>query len=334
MSVTIEARRPPASYASTANGPGGAPLSACRSWTNRCRTGSSVEGHVRTRADREHVDRGRGERQAVVGLDPRGTDDDRRQTVGRETGGRSPHPALPRSTRGPGSPCPAGQDLRVARRSGELLRRREQGPARREAVSGQADRRALRSDVGGGQEQDRLPCPIGRRTRATGRPPRAGGPHAHDSVTTGSPWAARRSIAPLGRRGPRGDRPRRRRRGPRPGLQRGRHVPRIETEVHRLDLDRPGPMRGELQPGEGRRGHELGIRRRSVEEERDGGDVGLRRGASSIRTGRDGEGEEDHQARADAPIRSAPAARYARPARPGWRNRQTRGSQKPVGFGP
>ena len=88
------------------------------------------------------------ERQTVVGLEPRGTDDDRRETVrARPEDDRrcSPGPREDRTAR------VRRLDLRLARSSGELLRRREQGPARRQAVSGQADRRAFRGDVGGGR---------------------------------------------------------------------------------------------------------------------------------------------------------------------------------------
>ena len=290
------------------------------------------QGHVRARADREHVDRGRGERQALVGLDPRCPHDDRRRAVGArlEDGlgaRRSPGPREDRAVR------VRRPDLGVARRSGELLRRREQGPARRQAVSGQADRRALRGDVGGGQEQDRLPCRIDDQ-----REPQAvscgGGTPRRRQRDHGQPVRGQELDRAVRRRGPGGDD-----RGDDAAvldqvLQRGGHVRGGEAEIEGLDLDRAGPMRGELQPRERGGGHELRIRRGSVEQEGDGGEIGHRRGTGAVRTRGEGEREQRHQAGADRTVRPRLAARYPRPARPGWRNRQTRGSQKPVGFGP
>ena len=282
---------------------------------NRWRTGSSVrvtsaQAHT---VSTSTADVASARPSSVLTLEEPTTTDGRPSVRDREDDRRSRRSPGPREDRA----APVGrQDLRVTRRSGELFRRREQGPARREAVSGQADRRALRSDVGGGQEQDRLPCPIGdeREPQAVpfrGRTPRPR--QRHDGEPVGGQEVDRTAR----RCGPGGDH-----RGDDAAvldqvLQRGGHVARIETEVHRLDLDRPGPMRGELQPRERRCGHELGIRRRSVEEESDGGDVGSPTRSTDP-------SEQAGTARARRTTRPARMLRSARPLRPATLDRPGR----------
>ena len=290
------------------------------------------QGHVHARADREHVDRGCGERQALVGLDPRGPDDDRRQAVGArpQDGFRTRRSPGPRED---GAARIRRPDLRVARRSGELLRRRQQGPARRQAVSGQADRRALRGDVGGGQEQDRLPCRIDDEREPQAVPGRGGTPRRRQR-DHGQPVRGQEVDRAVRGRGPGGDD-----RGDDAAvldqaLQRGRHVGTAQTDVDRLDLDR-SPVRCAASSSPASAG--------AVTSSASGGDPSNRKATVGTSVADGARVPSAHAGRTSArsitrPARTTgsprPSARYPRPARPGWRNRQTRGSQKPVGFGP
>ena len=203
---------------------------------------------------------------------------------GAPRGPRRPSAPL-RSRRGPGSPR---RSMRSATRRRSPPSRRGRSPRR---PSGRP--RATPRSLGGGEQRPargvvvrrqahRAPERARRRPSQAGpRPPRrpdgerppgpsVGGPHAQESVTTGTPAAARASIAPGWRGGPRGDDRREdaavvaQRRGWPPSPPRGPPPrPRARSATS------PASPGGELEARERRGRHEVGVGRRPVVQERD-----------------------------------------------------------------
>ena len=179
-----------------ANGPGGAPLSACTSWTNRWRTGSSVRvtsAHAQT-VSTSTADVASARPSSVLILEVPTTTDGRPSGRDRRTASAPGAPPVHARTGQPvsavwtsGSPAARASSSAVASRARLVAR---PSPARQTGAPSGAMSAADRS---------RTASRAGSTTSESHRPsPAAGGPHADDSVTTGSPCAARRSIAPFG----------------------------------------------------------------------------------------------------------------------------------------